>query len=77
MIKIRKGSQILTVPQSSYKEFYRVAGWSEIEEKPTMSPWEKKVKSSSMNELKELAREKGIDTAGVSKKTLIATLLKS
>lgn len=77
MIKIRKGSQILTVPKSSFKEFYQVNGWSQLVKKSEVSPFEAKVRSSNINELREMAKEKGIDTTGASKRTLIDALLKT
>lgn len=30
MIKIRRGTQILTVPVKAYKDFYQANGWSQI-----------------------------------------------
>lgn len=77
MIKIRKGSQILTVPKSSFKEFYQMNGWVQLVKKSEVSPYEAKVRSANVNELREMAKEKGIDTTGASKRTLIDELLKS
>lgn len=74
MIKIRKGTQILTVPARSFKEFYEIAGWQQIV--PQTSSWEKEIKGLSNAELKKLAQDRGLETAGVSKKTLVETLLK-
>ena len=76
MIKIRKGSQILTVPKSSFKSFYQANGWVQLVKKSEVSPWESKVRSANINELREMAKEKGIDTTGASKRTLIEALLK-
>lgn len=74
MVKIRKGTRILSVPKSAFAEFYRSAGWEEI--KPVVSNWEKEVKGMSNADLKKVAQDKGIKTAGVSKKALIETLIK-
>lgn len=76
MIKIRKGSQILTVPKSSFKDFYQINGWVQLVKKSELSPFEAKVRSANINELRELAKEKGIDITGASKRTLIEALLK-
>lgn len=76
MIKIRKGTQILTVPKSSFKEFYQRNGWVQVIKKSEMSSWESKVRSASINELRELAKQRDIDTTGASKRTLIEALLK-
>ena len=76
MIKIRKGTQILSVPKSSFKEFYQRDGWVQVVKKSEVSPWESKVRSANINELREMAKEKGIDTTGASKRTLIDALLK-
>ena len=73
MIEIRRGTQILTVPTTAFEQFYKLAGWQKIE-KP-ISSWESKVRSLSNSELKKLAQEKGIETAGVSKKALIELLV--
>lgn len=77
MIKIRKGTQILSVPKSSFKEFYQRDGWVQVVKKSEVSPWESKVRSANINELREMAKEKGIDTTGASKRTLIDALLKA
>lgn len=77
MIKIRKGTQILSVPKSSFKEFYQRDGWVQVVKKSEVSPWESKVRSANVNELREMAKEKGIDTTGASKRTLIDALLKT
>lgn len=77
MIKIRKGTQILTVPAKAYKEFYSQAGWLEIvPEKPKVSKWEAKIASLTNKELKQLAQERGLEVAGVSKKALTEALIK-
>lgn len=76
MIKIRKGTQILSVPKSSFKEFYQSNGWVQVVKKSEMSSWESKIRSASINELRELAKQKDIDTTGASKRTLIDALLK-
>lgn len=74
MIKIRRGTQILTVPAKAYKEFYSQAGWSEIVQKA--SEWETKIKGLNNKELKQLAQERGLEVAGVSKKALTEALIK-
>lgn len=77
MIKIRRGTQILTVPAKAYKEFYSQAGWSEIApQKPMVSAWETKINSLTNKELKQLAQERGLEVAGVSKKALTEALIK-
>lgn len=77
MIKIRKGTQILTVPVKAYKDFYQAVGWSQIvPEKPVVSAWETKIKSLTNKELKQLAQERGLEVAGVSKKALTEALIK-
>lgn len=73
MIEIRRGTQILTVPTTAFEQFYKLAGWQKVE-KP-VSSWESEVRSLSNSELKKLAQEKGIETAGVSKKALIEALI--
>lgn len=75
MIKIRKGTQILDIPKSTYETFYKPAGWVQIVKKAEYSPWEAQLKSSSLAQLKKLAQEKGIEVAGASKKSLIEALL--
>lgn len=75
MIKIRRGTQILTVPAAAFKQFYQLAGWEKVE-KP-VSTWENKVRNMSNSELRNLAQEKGIKVAGVSKKALVETLVNS
>lgn len=75
MIKIRKGTQILDVPVKAYKEFYAVAGWEQVKEEKTVSAIERKIRSMTNKDLKELAQSKGIETAGVSKKTLVDALI--
>ncbi len=76
MIKIRKGTQLITIPKTSFKEFYQSNGWVQVVKKSEMSSWESKVRSASINELRELAKQKDIDTTGASKRTLIEALLK-
>lgn len=77
MIKIRRGTQILTVPTKAYKEFYSQAGWLEIvPEKPKVSKWEAEVAGLTNKELKQLAQERGLEVAGVSKKALTEALIK-
>lgn len=75
MIKIRKGTQILSVPKSSFKEFYEGQGWVQVVKKSEISPWEAQLRTSSLQQLKKLATEKGIEVAGASKRTLIEALL--
>lgn len=75
MVKIRKGTQILNVPTAAFNEFYKAAGWEKVER--PVSSWENKVRSLSNSELRNLAQEKGIKAAGVSKKALIETLINS
>lgn len=75
MIKIRKGTKILDVPKASYVAFYKPNGWVQIVKKSEMSPWEAKVKSASVSELRKMAQEHNIDTAGASKKALTKALL--
>lgn len=77
MIKIRRGTQILSVPVKAYKDFYQAVGWSQIvPEKPKVSEWETKVKSLTNKELKQLAQERGLEIAGASKKALTEALIK-
>lgn len=35
MIKVRKGTQIMTIPKGAFKTFYKGAGWVEFEEVKT------------------------------------------
>jgi len=77
MIKIRKGTQILSVSKAAFKDFYQMNGWVQIVKKSEISPFEAKVRSANINELREMAKEKGIETAGASKRTLIEALLKN
>ena len=74
MVKIRKGTQILSVPAKAYKEFYQANGWVEIVQKA--SEWETKIKGLNNKELKQLAQERGLEVAGVSKKALTEALIK-
>lgn len=76
MIKIRKGTQLITIPKSCFKEFYEPNGWVQVVKKSEMSAWESKVRSANISELRELAQQKDIDTTGASKRTLIEALLK-
>ena len=76
MIKIRKGTQILDVPKKAFTEFYEGAGWARIvkkSEKP--SAWEQQIQTSSLQQLRKLAKEREIEIAGASKRTLIELLL--
>ena len=75
MIKIRKGTQILSVPTTTFKEFYQADGWVQIVKKSELSPWEAQVRTASLQQLKKLATDRGIEVTGVSKRTLIAALL--
>lgn len=75
MIRIRKGSQLLIVPKTSFENFYKNDGWIQVVKKS--DPLLDKLKNSSIYQLREMAKEKGIDTAGASKKTLISALLKA
>ena len=75
MIKIRKGTQIIEVPTGAFKSFYKTAGWTEFKEVKQESSLEKEIRSMSNDELKRFAKERGIKTAGISKKALIETLL--
>ena len=75
MIKIRKGTQILNVPASSYEEFYQSAGWVILRKKSEVSPWEQEIKSYSLAQLKKLAKDKGIEIAGASKRSLIEAII--
>jgi hypothetical protein len=75
MIKISNGSQILSVSKAGFEQFYKNAGWVQIVKKSDVSPYESKIRSASINELKKMAQEKGIDTTGASKRTLIDALL--
>ena len=77
MIRIRKGSQLLSVSKAAFKDFYQMNGWVQIVKKSEVSPYEAKVRSANINELKEMAKEKDIDTTGASKRTLIEALLKA
>lgn len=74
MIKVRKGTQVAEIPAGAYKSFYKAAGWVEVKKQET--PLQKEIKSMSNTELKKYAQSKGIETAGVSKKSLIETLTK-
>ena len=74
MIKIRKGTQIIEIPTGAFKTF-KSAGWVEFKEIAQVSTREQEIRAMSNDELKRLAKEKGIKTAGVSKKALIETLL--
>lgn len=73
MIEIRRGTYVLTVPAAAFEQFYKIAGWQKVE-KPVTS-LESKIRSLSNSELKKLAQEKGIETAGTSKKALIEALI--
>lgn len=75
MIKVRKGTQILDIPKSTYEVFYKPAGWVQIVKKSEFSPWEQELRSMSLAQLKKLAKEKDIEVAGASKKSLIEVLL--
>lgn len=75
MLKIRKGTQIIEVPTGAFKSFYKSAGWTEFKEVKQVSTREQEIRAMSNDELKKLAKEKGIKTAGISKKALIETLL--
>lgn len=97
MIKIRRGTQILTVPVKAYKDFYQATGWSQIvpeaeivsqavpEVAPetekvavpeTVSEWEQYIKGLTNKELKQLAKDRGLEIAGASKKALTEALIK-
>jgi len=75
MIKIRRGTQILTVPTKAFKEFYQIAGWQRVVATPKVSSWESKLREMSNADLKKLAQERGLKVAGASKKSLIEALI--
>ena len=93
MIKIRRGTQILTVPVKAYKDFYQAVGWSQIVPETetvsqavpvpekvvvpeAVSEWEQYIKGLTNKELKQLAKDKGLEIAGASKKALTEALIK-